>query len=87
MLKQQSGSDGQQHEGAGGSLDSQDGTPKTDANSNTLTELSNSGSPALSDISSSPSLSELQGPLGDGDQNSSGSSLTELFTNSINTMQ
>ena len=58
-----------------------------DATKNTLTELSNSRSPALSDISSSPSLSELQNNSNvDNDQSSSGSGLTELFSTTMNAM-
>jgi hypothetical protein len=44
------------------------------------------GSPAMSDISSSPSLSDLQsGPL-EPDHDQSSSSLSELFSNTINSI-
>nr|AEN75257.1 apterous [Neanthes arenaceodentata] len=71
---------------------SRDGKPggdvtKSDSQSaTTLSEISNSRSPALSDISSTPSLSDLHNAMSESEQNSSGSSLTELFTNSINAM-
>ena len=60
------------------------------SDSQSLAEISNTHSPhspsGLSDISSTPSLSELGSTTLEPDQNSSGSSLTELFSNSINAM-
>ena len=49
-----------------------------------LSEITDSQSPIMSDISSSPSLSELQG--GHVESDHSTSSLSDLFTNSINSI-
>lgn len=49
-----------------------------------LSEMTDSGSPAMSDISSSPSLSELHSSHIESDHSSS--SLSDLFTNSINSI-
>ncbi|XP_060073412.1 LIM/homeobox protein Lhx9-like isoform X2 [Ylistrum balloti] len=49
-----------------------------------LSEMTDSGSPAMSDISSSPSLSELHSSHMESDHSSS--SLSDLFTNSINSI-
>ncbi|PVD21960.1 hypothetical protein C0Q70_17763 [Pomacea canaliculata] len=52
--------------------------------SGSLTDLSNTRSPALSDISSTPSLSDLQsGAMESGGEQGSSSSISELFSSTI----
>ncbi|KAJ8301045.1 hypothetical protein KUTeg_022564 [Tegillarca granosa] len=82
VLKQEDGKPGQ----AGNSPGQSGTSPNEDKNkdSQSLSEMTDSPSPAMSDISSTPSLSELQSSHLESDHSSS--SLSDLFTTSINSI-
>ncbi|KAK7095135.1 hypothetical protein V1264_006583 [Littorina saxatilis] len=79
VLKQQSDADGK----SGSTTPPAGGDSKKDG-SGSMTDLSNTRSPgALSDISSTPSLSDLHSSAVDSGGDQSSSSITELFSSTI----
>nr|KAG5701708.1 hypothetical protein BaRGS_004310 [Batillaria attramentaria] len=81
LLKQQQDSD-KPGQGAATSPSGADKDQQKDG-SGSITDLSNTRSPALSDISSTPSLSDLQSGAMESGGDQSSSSITELFSSTI----
>ena len=82
LLKQQQDSD-KPGQGAATSPSGADNKDGQKEGSGSITDLSNTRSPALSDISSTPSLSDLHSSAMDSGGDQSSSSITELFSSTI----